>query len=49
VVFVSGGAFTPGAASFLEQSANPRIEKPFDPRTVLELVRRFAPRAEGTS
>jgi PAS domain S-box-containing protein len=47
VVFVSGGAFTPGAASFLEHSVNPRIEKPFDPRTVLELVRRFTPGTEG--
>jgi CheY-like chemotaxis protein len=49
VVFVSGGAFTPDAATFLEQSPNPRLEKPFDPRAVLTLARRFAPGAQGSS
>jgi CheY-like chemotaxis protein len=43
VVFVSGGAFSPKAAAFFEATPNPRLEKPFDPRSVLELVRRFTP------
>jgi PAS domain S-box-containing protein len=38
VVFVTGGAFTPDAASYLEQVDNPRIEKPFSARQVLDLV-----------
>jgi PAS domain S-box-containing protein len=42
VVFVSGGAFTPAAASFLERVANERIDKPFHPQRVRELVRRYA-------
>ena len=42
VVFVSGGAFTPAATAFLERVRNPRIAKPFDPRSVRELVQSFA-------
>ena len=42
VVFVSGGAFTPAASAFLERVRNPRITKPFDPRSVRELVQTFA-------
>jgi PAS domain S-box-containing protein len=41
VVFVSGGAFTPAANAFLDGVANPRIEKPFDPTAVRELVQRL--------
>jgi CheY-like chemotaxis protein len=41
VVFVSGGAFSPNAAAFLEAVENPRLEKPFEPRSVLALVRRM--------
>jgi PAS domain S-box-containing protein len=41
VVFVSGGAFSPNAAAFLESVENPRLEKPFAPRNVLALVRRM--------
>jgi CheY-like chemotaxis protein len=40
VVFISGGAFTPGAQAFLDRVPNPRIEKPFDPQSVRELVQR---------
>jgi CheY-like chemotaxis protein len=42
VVFMSGGAFTPGAADYLANTTNIRIEKPFDivnfPRMVDRLV-----------
>lgn len=41
VVFVSGGAFTPAASAFLERVPNERIEKPFDPERVREIVQRF--------
>ena len=41
IVFISGGAFTPRAREFLERVANERIEKPFDVKTVRELVRNF--------
>ena len=41
VVFVSGGAFTPLASAFLDRVTNERIEKPFDPERVREIVQRF--------
>ena len=41
VVFVTGGAFTSVANEFLEQVGNERIEKPFTPKTVREMVDRF--------
>ena len=47
VVFISGGAFSPNAASFLDAVTNPRLEKPFAPRAVLALVRRMMPGSEG--
>lgn len=31
MVFLTGGAFTQRARAFLESTANPRLEKPFDP------------------
>jgi PAS domain S-box-containing protein len=40
VVFISGGAFTPGAQAFLDRVPNPRIEKPFDPQNVRDIVQR---------
>jgi FixJ family two-component response regulator len=30
MVFVTGGAFTPGARAFLDNIPNQRLEKPFD-------------------
>lgn len=39
VVFMTGGAFTPGARSFLETVKNRRIDKPFDVATVRRIVR----------
>ncbi|MEO8178213.1 MAG: ATP-binding protein [Deltaproteobacteria bacterium] len=41
VVFISGGAFSPNATAFLEQAQIQCIEKPFDARSVLRLVRGF--------
>jgi two-component system cell cycle sensor histidine kinase/response regulator CckA len=45
VVFISGGAFTAGANTFLERVANIRIEKPFDAQTVRAIVQRFIKQA----
>ena len=41
MVFMSGGTFTAGANTFLEAVPNLRIEKPFEPRSLRELVQRF--------
>ncbi len=41
VVFVSGGAFTPGAKAFLERVPNERIAKPFEANVVRALVQRY--------
>lgn len=38
MVFLSGGAFTPAAHSFLDAVPNQRFEKPFDTRQLLALV-----------
>ena len=38
MVFMTGGAFTPRAHTFLTTVTNPRLEKPFAPSAVLELV-----------
>jgi CheY-like chemotaxis protein len=38
VIFLTGGAFTPRAHSFLNDVKNPRIEKPFDPFHLRALV-----------
>ena len=40
MVFVTGGAFTSAARGFLDTVPNERIEKPFSPKTVRELVQR---------
>jgi CheY-like chemotaxis protein len=45
-VFVTGGAFTPVAAEFLQSISNPRVEKPFARATLLgaiQLVTRPGP------
>jgi PAS domain S-box-containing protein len=41
VVFVTGGAFTPEANTFLDRVANERLEKPFHFQQLRELVRKF--------
>ena len=38
VVFMSGGAFTPGAREFLETTSNRRIDKPIDTTRLRRLV-----------
>jgi CheY-like chemotaxis protein len=45
IVFVTGGAFTEVANDFLTRVPNLRLEKPVDPTTLRETVRRFTPRA----
>jgi PAS domain S-box-containing protein len=39
LVFMTGGAFTPGARAFLDDPTRRRIEKPFDPEALRSLVR----------
>jgi CheY-like chemotaxis protein len=39
VIFMTGGAFTSRARTFLDQVGNPRIEKPFDVHSIRALVR----------
>ncbi len=38
VVFVTGGAFTPGTRQFLDEIANPVLEKPFSAATLRALI-----------
>ena len=38
MVFISGGAFSDGAASFLEETEQPVLEKPFDGASLREIV-----------
>jgi CheY-like chemotaxis protein len=38
VVFVSGGAFTPNAAKYLQEAGNLQVEKPFDATSLKKLV-----------
>ncbi len=38
MIFVTGGAFTPGAREFLDNVPNQRIEKPFDPQHFRALI-----------
>jgi PAS domain S-box-containing protein len=42
MVFISGGAFTPQARSFLESTTNECLDKPLDNALVRGVVRRFA-------
>jgi signal transduction histidine kinase len=49
VIFLSGGAFTPGAREFFEKIPNPRIDKPIDAarlRLLVEAAARPEPRPE---
>jgi CheY-like chemotaxis protein/two-component sensor histidine kinase len=41
VIFVSGGAFTPSAKAFLDRVPNQRIDKPFDARSVRDIVQKL--------
>jgi CheY-like chemotaxis protein len=37
-IFMTGGAFTERARAFLERVSNPKLEKPFDGKTLRMLV-----------
>jgi signal transduction histidine kinase/CheY-like chemotaxis protein len=39
MVFMTGGAFTSAASDFLDRVKNPRVEKPFAPKALVETVR----------
>lgn len=41
MVFVTGGAFTASANAFLDRVTNARIDKPFDPQQLRDLVQRL--------
>jgi PAS domain S-box-containing protein len=41
MIFVTGGAFTPNAQTFLEEVPNERVDKPFDPNAIRAVVRRI--------
>ncbi len=45
IVFITGGAFTSTARLFLERVGNPRVEKPFDPAALRQLIRDEVARA----
>jgi len=47
MVFITGGAYTPAAKEFLDQVSNPRVEKPFDPEKLRELVREWVRRVHS--
>jgi hypothetical protein len=38
IIFVTGGAFTAGSREFLSQITNIRVEKPFDPKELRQLI-----------
>ncbi|MFO0676025.1 MAG: PAS domain S-box protein [Polyangiaceae bacterium] len=48
VIFVTGGAFTTRARSFLEARPNPYLDKPFDPEVLRRVVREKVGPAEAT-
>jgi CheY-like chemotaxis protein len=43
LAFITGGAFTPRAKAFLENTTRPTIEKPLYPDALRALVERMAP------
>ncbi|MDY7226051.1 two-component regulator propeller domain-containing protein [Hyalangium rubrum] len=50
MVFITGGAYTPVARTFLERVLNARVEKPFEPDKLREQVRGWVTQArEGSS
>ena len=48
VVFLTGGAFTPGAAEYLTSVGNPVLEKPFDAFRLRDLVAQLVAAAKTT-
>ena len=49
MVFVTGGAYTPAAQSFLERVPNPRLEKPFEPDKLRERMREWVAKVHGSA
>jgi ligand-binding sensor domain-containing protein/signal transduction histidine kinase/CheY-like chemotaxis protein len=49
VVFITGGAFTASARTFLEKVENARVEKPFDPEALRKLIRSEVARVRGAA
>ncbi len=49
IVFMTGGAFTPRALSFLQEVPNPKLSKPLDLRQLRALVGRSAQSAAATA
>ncbi|MDI1446259.1 ATP-binding protein [Polyangium sp. 6x1] len=49
IVYMTGGAFTQEARSFLAQAPNRCLEKPFSPADLEEILRAIAPRARASS
>jgi len=39
MVFITGGAFTAAAEAFLDRAGIRRMDKPFDPRALQDVVR----------
>jgi CheY-like chemotaxis protein len=48
VVFVTGGAFTPSAAAFLEHQSQPILEKPLDLANLKRALASLKPSARST-
>jgi signal transduction histidine kinase len=48
MIFLTGGTFTPRAQAFLDGVPNLRLEKPFDPQQLRDLVRERAPQRAVT-
>jgi PAS domain S-box-containing protein len=46
-VFLTGGAFTPGARAALERLSNPQVDKPFDVAQLVALVNQLVARARA--
>jgi DNA-binding NtrC family response regulator len=49
VIIITGGAFTPRATAFLEQTVLPKLEKPFDLPALRAVVREQLARRAGGS
>jgi DNA-binding NtrC family response regulator len=47
MVFVTGGAFTPAARTFMDTVQNARVDKPFDPQKLREQVREWVAKVRG--
>lgn len=47
MVFVTGGAFTPAARTFMDTVQNARVDKPFDPQKLREQVREWVAKARS--